>query len=817
MISKILAFFYLVITMVLSVTAFADNRDHWSAQIDSQEVVLQNGESKYIFSSALEFRAARDQVLLLSTGNGIFDSQWANGQKIIIPNAIFQRFLRLSKEAPLQAKMENIFESWTHEGDWVHLYVKKSLRQALKAQGAAPAVDLLWLGCVDSEHLCLGMNDTLSNPNLLSAEIPFEVAKTLKPEDLESFRMRTKDLTAFALAKAFQKAGMPNSLAQWNAVKLLSRRASLLREKNIFLSQVQNFQYGEVIRDGVLMKNPEGLEVDFTFDRLDAKIRDFISNRYEDVEGLAKYLLAHSPYVAYEYDKGLGGFSVGPGFMFRIKRKILKNPHSNSPANLYRINDSVDLIVTINVGYGKSLGPARAGIGVGPGYMRKYLFSSFASSKETASKSPWTLTKEMVMGASIDQLKRGQSFTVESGWTAGAVASGYLEIYKSSRVRPQANFGGSYRFLSRHYVYMEDENNALVGFGDSRGYDFSAQVFFRAVTRFAKLPVLTWSYSALAQKGGVYRVPMAELVKKGEVGKEADYHGKYAEVKYDADYINKYMHSNVWFFKTTKTRWDGFIDLKPESLNPSNLVDQRHRFYLLESSADSSKRFSLGNDPANEVCTTWAAFEADANNPQTRFFDGSFKLTCTHFYTEKRPLTLYALSQITSSLNMDLKSMQAGLLPKPEDDKQAELSWDVKMSWKDLSPLFAQGGNNTGWIKELESEILNLRKTSRENIKIDEEAHERFVFVMAIHQVLGQNTEEARAKAFFNWIAQSNSKDVILKFLLKKLKNTSVSLHVFRPHMKEHALVEQNFSYGEIPVTTAFQLIEEKNKWLGLN
>lgn len=807
-------FLFSVIFWQLSIATAA--KLHWATKIEAQEVVLENEDEKFIFSSALEFRAARDQVLFLTTQDSRYNSRWMNGQTLRVPNVIFQRFLRLWKEAPLKGKIENAFSSWKNEGDWVVLHVKKALKQDKKAANKDHQVELLWLGCYDSEHLCLGMNDTFSNPNLLAPTVSQDEVRALSKKAIAEFQARTRSLTSFALAKKLNEVGFPNSLAQWYAVKLLSRRASLLGEQNTYLQQVQNFQYGDIIRDGMLMKNPEGLEVDFTFDRLDAKIRDFIYNRYEDVEGLAKYVLAHFPYMSYEFDKGTGGYHVGPGFMFRIKRKVIKNPHSNSPSNLYRINDSVDIIVTLSVGVSRSVGPASASLGAGPGYMRKYLFSSFASSKETASKSPWTLTKEVVTGAALDQMKAGQSFTVESGWLANVVLSGNIEVYKPSRIRPQGNITGLYRFLSRHYLYMEDDATALVGFGDSHGYEFSAQAFFRVVARIARLPVFNWSHVKGEQTGGVYRVPLKYLLTSGEVGRESEYRGRFPEVKYEADFVTKYLHMNIWFYKTTQSRWNGFIDFKPESeQGMANLVQRRHRFYLLESSADSSKRYSLGHNPESANCTTWAAFEADPQSPKTRFFDGTLKLTCSQFYSDKRPLSGYELAKITESLSMDLRDAQNGILAKSGESRQLELSWDVRMSWKDLAPLFTPGMN--GWIDELHKEILALRNTARENITIDEEAHQRFVFVMAINHVLNQPTEEAKAKAFFDWISQSNTKDVILKFLLKKLKNSSVTLQVFRPHVQNHSLVEQNFSYGRFEETTAFQLIEEKNKWLGSN
>lgn len=807
----------LIFILMLSGRTHAESPAHWSVKIESREAVLSDGKYKWFFSGVVNFAAARDQLFFASTKDERFNSQLIQNEKIRLPSVLFQRLLRLWKEAPLKSKVENAFTSWSAQSDYTEVHIRRALKRTSLSPKAYPAVDQLWLGCYDGPELCLGFNEDLSNPNLLANTIEKDELTGLNAADLKDFKSRTAHLKQSDLEEIFVRALVPRELAQLYALKLMSRRATILKEANPFASSLNSFHVEGLIHGGVLYKSPAGVEVDFKYDHLEAKVRDFVSTQYKNVEDMARYLLAHFPYMAYEYDKGLGGYSVGPGFMFRIKRKVIKNPHSDSPENLFRINDSVEIWVTLNVGIHRSVGVASGSVGAAPGYVTKYHFSSFAASREAASKSPWTLTKEVVLGTALDQLKPRQSFTSESGWSLGGVASGHIRVLGQNRVRPQANIAGSYRFLKRHYVYVEDNNTALVGFGDSHGYDLSSQAFIKVVARLAKIPVFTWSSSSLAQTGGVYRVPMNKLVERGYIEDEEAYREKYTSVNYNADYQNKYLHFNIWFYRTTQTYWNGFVNFEPTDLSKheEGFPDKARRFYLLENSKDSAIKFSLGHDPQDQNCAAWAAFEADDQN-KTHFVDASFKMTCVQNHNASRPLTAFQLENISAMLNLGLNKNVNNVIPKKGDSAQMELSWDIKLSWRDLSPLFAE--EPTGWLQELVEEIKALRRqTDNSSFTNIDEVQERFAFVMTLNHILSRKTEEARAKAFFEWMTDSASKETFIKILLKRVKHGAVSLQIFRPLANDHSLVEQTYSYGEAPNTESFRLVEEKNKWIGSN
>ncbi|WP_413613030.1 hypothetical protein [Bdellovibrio sp. HCB-110] len=795
----------------------------WSTRLEAGEVILENPQQeRWVFSKALEFRAARNELLLLTTQNKEIKSRWVENENLEVPTEIFERFLRLWQESSLQSRMESTLVSWSIEGDITHVVIKKALYEANIDASTVSSSELLWLGCYDGFTQCLGMNEIISNPNLLRNLILKEEVNKISREDLQAFLKRSAGLKMEDAEEAFLKARFPQGLAQWYALKLLSRKDSLEKPLmgNSYLAQISRYQSGDMIRNGVLLKAPSEFEVDFTIDRLDAQIREFFKARYTDIESVAKYVLAHLPMMSYEFDKGIGNWKVGPGFMFRVKRHIVKNPNSRSPLTMYKINDSVDLIITLNIGIHKDLGPAGASLGAGPGYMRKYLFSSYAPSREAAARSPWALTKEMLLGYSLETLKPMDSVTIESGWLASTSFSGNLNIFGSSKIRPQMNAFGAYRWLSRSYVHMDEKGDAYIGFGNADGVEVSMQAFLRVIARMAKVPFFNWSHSWMKQTGGVYKVaranfipPMerAQLNRSISKGEEVSFKNKWPEVTYSARYSSSFSFLNLGFYKLTESQWNGFFELSPNDNDPIPMMQKRRRFLLLENTLDSTTKFSLTPQPSTQTCATWAAFEATTTDP-AKFFDGSFKIDCTETYSEQKPLTGWKLRELSDTLKLKVENSHI-LGSKDNEDKELELHWDVQFSWKDLSALFAE--KPTLWIEDLSQEIVKAR--TRTSSITHEEAQERLLIVTAMSQILGKKDEVGRATAFFKWVSTYPSKDLLLKALLKRLHHPAVRLQVFKPYATDSALIEQTYSYGTFEDTMTFKIIEEKNKWLGLN
>lgn len=817
--SLILRAFFLLSCLIPVAEASAD----WTTRIEAGEVILENESERLVFSKALEFRAARNELFALSTGNEKLQSRWVENESREIPTVVFERFLRLWHQSSLQPKMETALAPWTSRDGVTHLVIKKALRESAEDLSTIPLADQLWLGCYDGVSYCLGMNETVSNPNLLRDTVLKEELQHLKTEERGTFVGRTASLTLETAEAAFKRARFPQEIASWYALKVLSRKTAFATEsvRNPYVEKINRYQSGAVIRDGKLLQAPPGFEVDFTIDRLDAQIREFIMARYEEVEGIAKYVLAHLPMMTYEFDKGIGNWKVGPGFMFRVKRHIVKNPNSRSQQTMYKINDSVDLIVTLNIGLHRQFGVVGASLGAGPGYMRRYLFSSFAPSREAATKSPWGLTKEMLLGYSFDQLKPLDSVTIESGWLASVSFSSNANVLGYSKVRPQLNAFSAYRWLSRSYVHIEENGDAYVGFGKSEGMEASVQSFLRVIARMAKIPFFNWSSSRMKQKGGVYRVPRTAFASEMDrslfsqdlaKGEEQAFKNKFPDVSYGARYSTSYSYLNLGFYRIAESAWNGFFELTPAAQASIPMLEKKRRFLLLESSLDQTVKRSLSPQPGTKTCTTWSAFEATPEDP-AKLFDGALKINCTEIYTNKKPLYENQLSELTEILKLQVA--KENILPRgQEENQQLELNWDIQISWKDLKALFA--AEPTAWIEDLSNEVLALRNREAPLPSL-EEAQERLLLVTALGQVLKQEGDVNRATAFFRWVSTYPSKDFLIKALLKRLHYPAVRLQVFRPYAKESALIEQTYSYGTFEDTTPFRIIEEKNKWLGLN
>ncbi len=191
----------------------------------------------------------RDQILFLTTKKNQYQSAWVENSDLIVPADVFNRLLKIWNYAPLRAKLNKRFVSWKPSSDVGNtiVTVKKALKQKVYDSSLTPKADLLWLGCYDSVEKCLGITDSVSNPNLLSNVILKEEHGIVTDSEIQDFLNRTASLTQGDLEQAFLLAQFPQSLATWYALKLLSRRASLVGGDNAYLQKVHEYQFQKFI------------------------------------------------------------------------------------------------------------------------------------------------------------------------------------------------------------------------------------------------------------------------------------------------------------------------------------------------------------------------------------------------------------------------------------------------------------------------------------------------------------------------------------------------------------------------------------------
>ncbi len=58
---------------------------------------------------------------------------------------------------------------------------------------------------------------------------------------------------------------------------------------------------------------------------------------------------------------------------------------------------------------------------------------------------------------------------------------------------------------------------------------------------------------------------------------------------------------------------------------------------------------------------------------------------------------------------------------------------------------------------------------------------------------------------------------LFLRAVLARMQSPYVRLDVLRPLSADRNLIEKIYSHGELNNSTTFQLVEAKNRWLGLN
>ncbi|MFN7728585.1 MAG: hypothetical protein ACK5P7_05470 [Bdellovibrio sp.] len=792
---------------------------------DTQRIYFDLGDgARLTFDPSLHFQAASDELTTQALGLES-RSRLVINENFVLNKSDFQKMMHVWPEMPLKASWTSRLQILKAAGDSVTVLVRKGLMRT-QSSIEVPRSIAVWLGCARDTTQCLGMTDTISNPNLLNAVPTALELNLLNADEIKDLQARTAGLNLESLKSVFLKNGFPNAMAEWMGLKLLARRHALVldSERDRVLNQLQAYSSLPLIKNGQLMSAPEGFETDLTLHHLEARLNAFLLSRLDDVQKLAEFVLRNFPYMTLETEKSIGGWSVSPGFMIRVNRRIEKNVHARSVLEQFRIEDSLEVFASVTVGPHFERGILSASAGVGPAYLRRYTRVHMAASEEDARKGYWKIPKDLILRKKYVDLEPRERLTIQSGWLANASLNGNIRILGQSKVRPQAWVMGNHQWLSLSHVYRAHDGDLYFGHGNSKGFEVSSQAFWRVISKIARIPVLNFRKAWMSATNAVYKVDAATLSRQDEKAillKEAIESGDLSALNPQPPRVQAqatYQASELWLDwglgNYDRTQWSGVLQATPPSTGTSWLSDGQN-FFLLERTETDQTRFSIGPGSQSERCSYWAALAI--REPKERdqiqsadITDSTFKISCAERFEGRQMFEEVLAHRLIQKLNLDT-AMLSQIWNSQIARKNTDLQWSLVIDQRDLTPLFAD--KPTGWLlalaQELESSKANPVSPSHE------QSQERWLLKFMATELFRTKSAAKRLEIFFNWISQSGPRDLFLKAFLSRSQNHQIEIKRWTAGADENRLLFQEFKLGEVQVTPTFELLEERDKWFG--
>lgn len=811
-----------LLLILVSLTARADDLGLVrSVDTDGRRVLMQVEAGVISFDPALQFEAAVEEIAAVL-------SEQASSVRVLEDVTVhmswnqFQKLAHLWPEMSLKAAWSSRLSLVQAEGASVKLKILKGLLR----RGPTPTLtsgEKIWLGCDDSVEHCLGMTATISNPNLLTPMPTLEESRLLQALSSTENLQRTARLTLPELTSAFERARIPSEMARWMALKLLSRRQSVLDRSSPNLHLAALMAMGPGYRRGQLIQVPSGFEADLTLEHLEARVQGFLMSRLDEVQKLAEFVLSNFPYMTIEPGKSFGHWSLAPGFMIRVKRRIEKNLHAKNASEQYRVEDSLEVFASVSFGPHAERGFFSLSAGVGPAYVRRYSRVHLAATEEQARTGYWRISKDLLTGRNLEDLLPRERLTVQSGFLANASFNGNLRVLGQSRVRPQAWIMGNHQWLTLSHVYRAQDGDLFLGRGSSQGFEVSAQAFWRVISKIARIPVLNFRRSWMEATNDVYKVSSDSLHSSSELsvkireaiqGSSLPLPKEVPVVHADADYKMADFWLDWGFGNRDERRWSGHLTATVPREGATWLQADQN-FLLFEKTETDHTRWSLSRKPKFERCSYWAALALkNQKKPEqltaNDLLESGLKISCALRFEGSQTFDETQAQRLMRKLQ--LPEM---IRPQLWDSKIArlttDLQWSLTVSPEDLEPLFA--AKPTGWIQNFAREIEAQRH--RKQDEPFEVSQERLLLRTVMTTLFSIREPAKRLEFFFDWLSESGARDLFLEAFLKRSSNHQIEVKRWTAGHDDRRLVFQEFKLGEVPATSMFELLEERDKWFG--
>lgn len=773
------------------------------AKLEQDKMVLltADGTSKIDFSEINPYAYA---VLKFAGEN----PQWLDQETLTMSEVTYRKMLRLMRESIYPASAKHLKDVHVENGK-ARLILDKGLMMPAQLNPLTSSLRQT-LGCQDeSIYFCLGSTLNFTNPNIL--------VRDLKPQG----GFQAPDVGRAQAEALFQEARFPQELSRWMALVLEIRKKtfsgqSVVAERN----ELKRMQVSPMIINGEIRADFPNFQVNFTLDRLDARIMRFVKDRGEDIEKFAKYFLAHFPYQSFESNKlAMGDVMMSPGVMLRIKRKVTMNPNSLSTQDKFITKDSIQIFLSL--GFGPKPDPdadprlVSVSWSVGPAYTRTYESTRYFATEQEAKSGYWKMPVELLSSKDLSNLEPGEKLSVESGWVASANVTASSSALRVLTFRPQLNIIGTYSWLSRKFASRNPDGSMYLGLVDGQRLDLNIQGLMKSYWKLLRVPFFSYQYSRGNEGGKIFLVPARPGIDKElvELGIQSAFQSG------DIELLSKYFPAaNVdvntranssfisWILGTNENNSAQIkIDLTKGVIEKS-WIDNDHHFLVFENTQSQSSMFSLVHSPSSGFCSAWMGAEFITSDKMQMLY----KLKCNYNYSAKDSLRRYDVGQAMQEMDLQAKDY-LGVDMAGVSSLRKELSLQVQLGEDVLGPIAR--GEISGWIAKLSAEMEEVQKN--EPVENFEVSQERTFLLFSLGEILAKKNPADRLRDFFYSISSSGGHEVLLQAILKRNPQAYRWLEVFTPQHPNAEMIERSVQKGTLLSEEPFQLLMNKNQWLG--
>ncbi|MBX2987217.1 MAG: hypothetical protein KF802_04900 [Bdellovibrionaceae bacterium] len=802
-----------------SVLARAELRFVTAQVVEDRLVVTANDDGREVFLR-FESTAALDAAarLIANTSAGAAASPMLSDETLHFPSEEeFQKFLRFWTISPRPLTWQKIWGNPQRRQGRVELPLKRAWRLPgdLKAKPSSTAAAVL--GCLEEDfRFCLGNTPELSNPTLLAAED----LDPLSADDIEKLRAWSLPSTE-NLQMVFTSVGLPAVLAEYYAHQLRARREVLLGVNGEDRARLARLTISPWVKNGALVRLPDHVQGDFTLENLETRLNMVIEKSLDTLNSAGQYMLGHFPFMGMEYDLGKGGWMVETGFMYRVKRKIEKNIEAAQPDEAYRVQDVLEVMLTLGLGKKWVNKKIRLSMAAGSGYIRNYSVTSFAASPEEARRKYWMISKELLWtGKDLSALRPGESFRVAHGGLVMVNANASLKVSKLFRpggyVMPLSSYLWSFQ------VTRDQQKRFLVSSGNDLNFEIIAKTFWKAINRFIRIPVTGFNVKSSTTSSRTYvfdegtvtrpdspwRPVFLDFVRTGDVA-------ALPPNTPSAGVRAEYSSSNRWLYlglrNSEKRRWQGWIDLK----DPQKILsrEQGKKYYIIERREALDGKNVFSSTSFHEHCSYWGGLQKDVASQQVE--DGSFRFSCRLDSETLRDLPLEAMLRMGRLMALNDDQMRELVSLKSRPPGQIAITLRGSVPWNELRGLVDGSGGE--WWKRFEREVESVRQ-SRDNLSAQDmkQGLERFHLVMALSNALQASHEEDRLRGFFDIMSPSENRDLFLLGFLERLERPALEIRVYIPSEVTMDQGEKVYQRGDFRLSPDFELFQDREKTLNI-
>jgi hypothetical protein len=620
---------------------------------------------------------------------------------------------------------------------------------------------------------CLGMTASVASPNLLLdswgrlqqgkliLDNPFRddsyrlALEALSPEQTLHFVRAASKLPLPQLISAFLQAGFPQSLATLFALKLNQRLqsvATLLHEPVASPKKAKDFSAPPEIIDGRVVQDYPDFPVDLTQNAMEQLLWELGKAVLKPVDELARAMLHSLPFISFEVAE-IGRAHFAPGFMFRMHRSVDENPNPTGGNDAYLVRDELEVMVTAGIGIDKDIRVGSAWANLGPGYVRKYVHISPASSRQQARENYWSIPYDLIWRLNFETIPAGEVLAIQGGWVGAFVAGGTL--LRGQLIRPSGYVMESYQNLRSFQAARLPSGAYILAQGHDHRWHTQIKGFWRVYNRYFRIPFASWSRDIGSRQLESVTLDDKRLSNLGDWSRLKVFDQVQAALaRQDIGPLTQSVH-----FKRSKRDYDAtsffynlFYWTGASSSASSTVQVDGHLAQLEISRRKYNHQNHLVDGKPNFDCQAQAVLVRTGHIvPQ----DGYAKIYC------ELEVTQLHSSQIKHQLNLLNPFRLLGLnIPFAADRLKADFHsrYKLELPWSAIAPMVLDGPA-TGWYADA---LEQLKKEVDARLQLPgNQGLQRFHFFMKLEQIRSMKTPRKRLDHFLSFLTDSMETDPI--------------------------------------------------------